>query len=496
MNRLLLLLPALCTFGLLAACESPTLLAAWEDMREKAQRTEEPAAEATAVPLVPPPAVEPEQPAAAATAAAPATLPPQPAATGTARDPGPRHAPVNAGAPLDGLDARQQALFRAGQAAFQKVYEVRDGLGPLMNLDSCEGCHSHPALGGTSGPVNPQVAFARKRGAANAVPSFISLNGPGRTARFMRAADGSPDGAPQRLFTIAGRADAPAGCELAQPDFGQALGADNVVTRIALPLYGDGLIEHVPQQALIDNLARDAQRKAALGIRGKANLLGDAVGRFGWKAQQHSLLNHSAGAFGGELGLSSPLAAQEPAGAQACQAGRRPNLIAPPDKLRRGGQVLAGDIERVTEFIRLLAPPVPSATLPGGPRSIANGRKLFAAAGCDLCHVAQLRTATDAPPAWRDKVLDLYSDLLLHDMGTGLADQVQQGAAGGREWRTPPLWGLGQRLFLLHDGRTSDLREAVLAHRSPGSEASAVVDLYLALSDAGEQDLLNFLRSL
>jgi CxxC motif-containing protein (DUF1111 family) len=494
MNRLLLLLPAMCSLGLLAACESPTLVAAWEDLRQQyAKPAEEPASEATSVPLEPPPAIEP---AASAAAAAPAALPPLTVTTGTARDPGPRHAPVNAGAPLDGLDAKQQAIFRAGRTAFVKVYEVRDGLGPLMNLDTCEGCHSHPSIGGSSGPVNPQVAFARKRGAANAVPSFISLNGPARTARFVRA-DGKTDGAPRRLFTVAGRSDAPKGCKLPQPDFGSALGTDNVVTRIALPLYGDGLLEHVPEQALLDNLARDAQRKAELGIRGKANTLAaNAFGRFGWKAQQKSLLNHAAGAFGGELGLSSPLAAQEPAGADACQAGRRPNLIAPPDKLHRGGQVLAGDIERVTEFIRLLAPPVPSSTLPGGPRSIANGRKLFAVAGCDLCHVAQLRTAASAPLPWRDKVLDLYSDLLLHDMGTGLADQVQQGTASGQDWRTPPLWGLGQRLFLLHDGRTSDLREAVLAHRSPGSEANAVVDRYVGLSDADEQDLLNFLRSL
>jgi CxxC motif-containing protein (DUF1111 family) len=504
MNRPLLLLPALCLSLLLTGCESPTLLAAWQDLTAKPEpAAAEPAASAAApeAPGRPPvTAVPAASPVAASSAAA--AVPPAPAAppalgplvptTGTPRDPGPRPGDGGAGAALPGLDAAQQAAFRAGRSAFLRVYGVKEGLGPVMNLDHCAGCHSHPAVGGTSGAVNPQVAFARKGGAANAVPKFISLHGPARVARFVRGADGSPDGTPRRLFTIAGRQDAPPGCRLAQPDFEQALQADNVVTRIATPLFGAGLMEQVPDRALTENLARDAQRKAELGIRGKTN----NFGRFGWKAQQRSLLQHSAGAYGGELGLSSRLAPQEPAGADACQVGRRPNLVAPPEQVQQGGRKVPGTLEMVVGFLRLLAPPAPSLTEPGGGASIANGRRLFITTGCDLCHTPQLVTASSAPPPLREQVLNLYSDLLLHDMGAGLADFVRQGDAGGREWRTAPLWGLGQRLFLLHDGRTSDLREAVLAHRSPGSEANAVIERYVGLSDADEQDLLNFLRSL
>ena len=129
---------------------------------------------------------------------------------------------AGAGAPIAGLTKTELAVFSAGKDDFAEEEEVADGLGPTMNLGSCGGCHLHPALGGTSPPVNPQIAFANKKGAANTVPSFITRNGPVREARFVRNPDGTPDGGVHDLFTIAGRADAP-GCKLAQPDFEKEL---------------------------------------------------------------------------------------------------------------------------------------------------------------------------------------------------------------------------------------------------------------------------------
>ena len=138
-----------------------------------------------------------------------------------------------------------------------------------MNLGSCGGCHSQPAVGGTSPPVNPQVAFANKNGANNTVPSFITSNGPVREARFVRNPDGTPDGGVHALFTIAGRTDAP-GCVLAQPDFEKELANRNVIFRIPTPVFGAGLIEQIPDSAILANQATEAPTKRALGIRGRA----------------------------------------------------------------------------------------------------------------------------------------------------------------------------------------------------------------------------------
>jgi CxxC motif-containing protein (DUF1111 family) len=153
-------------------------------------------------------------------------------------------------------------------------------------------------------------------------------------------------------------------------------------------------------------------------------------------------------------------------------------------------------IQNFANFQRFLAPPVPSADKPGGADSIARGRGVFDSTGCALCHTPTLRTGNSTVAALRNQPANLFSDLLVHDMGDGLADGISQGQAGPREFRTAPLWGLGQRIFFLHDGRTSDLIQAIRHHRSEGSEANRVVGNFDDLRDSQKQDLLNFLRSL
>ncbi|HKE47167.1 MAG TPA: di-heme oxidoredictase family protein, partial [Rhodanobacteraceae bacterium] len=155
-------------------------------------------------------------------------------------------------------------------------------------------------------------------------------------------------------------------------------------------------------------------------------------------------------------------------------------------------------------FMRFLAPPMPSNTgIPGNPpqTSIARGKTYFSSIHCDLCHTPTLQTAgSNFTPGLDRQNANLYSDLLVHNMGTGLADNVVQGAANGKEFRTAPLWGVGQRIFFLHDGRATPtnggLLNAIQAHYSPGSEANAVIWTFNHIDESKKQDILNFLRSL
>ena len=421
-----------------------------------------------------------------------------------ARDPGVRFGPADAGEPLADLTANERAFFELGKEDFNEAEDVADGVGPRMNLDGCGGCHSQPAVGGTSPAVNPQVAFASKDGGTDTVPSFITPRGPIREARFVKKPDGTPDGGVHALFTITGREGAD-GCNIAQPDFDRELARNNVIFRIPTPVFGAGLIEQIPDKVILANQASDASAKAALGIRGKPNRIrvsGSAnnngndgtVSRFGWKAQNQTLLLFSGEAYNVEMGITNELFQSERDETASCQFATVPNDTQNFDA--ENALVGTTAIQNFANFQRFLAPATPSSNTPGGSASIARGKAQFSGIGCALCHTPAMKTGNSTVAALRNKTANLYSDLLVHDMGDGLADGVSQGEAGPREFRSSPLWGLGKRIFFLHDGRTSDLIVAIRAHASPGSEANKVVANFNALSESRKQDLLNFLRSL
>jgi CxxC motif-containing protein (DUF1111 family) len=428
--------------------------------------------------------------------------------TSRVRDPGVRGGDAGAGGPLRDLTRTELEFFEAGLEDFVEEELAEEGLGPTMNLDGCGGCHAQPAVGGTSPAVNPQVDFATEMGATNVVPSFITRDGPVREARFVKKPDGSADGGVHGLFTIAGRTDAP-GCELAQPDFEGQLEQGNVIFRIPTPVFGAGLIELIPDRAILENQASHAAEKQALGILGRPNFApppgavsgrpngngnDGTISRFGWKAQNQSLLIFSGEAYNVEMGITNEQFQTERDESEECQFATLPNDVTNTEG-RTPLEVISA-IEKFAFFQRFLAPPTPSADTPGGSESIARGRALFESTGCALCHTPTLRTGDTTVLALRGQDANLFSDLLLHHMGVELADGVRQGQAGPQEFRTAPLWGLGQRIFLLHDGRTTDLVEAIRLHRSAGSEASAVVGRFDLLVDEKKQDLLNFLRSL
>jgi CxxC motif-containing protein (DUF1111 family) len=431
-----------------------------------------------------------------------------------ARDPGVRGGAAGAGGMLPALSAGQVAAFNAGLDDFQELDTIGSGLGPRFNLDSCAGCHAQPATGGSSPAVNPQISVATAFGARNVVPSFVTLGGPVREARFKYKADGTRDGGVHALFVISGRQDGTGdatGCPIQQDDFAGNLARNNVIFRVPTPTFGGGLIEAIPDAAIVANQQAGALQKAAIGIGGRPHWIlptGDpnrngndgTIARFGWKAQNKSLLLFAGEAYNVEQGISNELFPTERDETGACQYLAAPNDVTNVDGAG-APEVLSG-IQKFAFFMRLLAAPQPSPDTPGGAASIGRGRALFAAVGCALCHTPTLTTGASPIAALDRQPANLYSDLLLHHVGATLADDVVQGSAGPDEFRTAPLWGLGQRIFFLHDGRTTDLLEAIRAHRSAAtlryraSEANLVVDRFRALSESQKQDVLNFLRAL
>jgi CxxC motif-containing protein (DUF1111 family) len=439
-------------------------------------------------------------------------------------DPGVRGGAPGAGGPLTGLTPDENAFFQDGLTRFAQIESVtggpNSGLGPRFNSVSCLSCHAHPSVGGSSPPTNPLIATATLNGAKNVVPWFIIPDGPIREPRFKLNPEKASDGEVHDLFVITGRRDA-AGCNITQPDFrpagdpvtGQG-GNPNIIFRIPTPVFGAGLIESIPDAAILTNMKTDSALKKPLGISGhpNAHLSGNVnlspndgtITRFGWKAQDKSLLLFSGEAYNIEIGVTNQLFPQERDETPGCVLNPTPedtlNFTPALTSAATSNTSVVSDIEAFADFMRMLAPPTPAPDTP----SIANGRAVFAKVGCSFCHTHSFTTgkAIASGSAQRPSValsnqpVNLWSDLLLHHMGKGLADGITQGSARPDEFRTAPLWGVGQRVYFLHDGRTKDLVAAIEAHSGRGSEANTVIQRFNELSVRKQQDVVNFLRSL
>jgi CxxC motif-containing protein (DUF1111 family) len=433
-----------------------------------------------------------------------------------AKDPGVRAGLVDSGAPLSTLTAAQLQFFQDGQMRFQQVDQVASGLGPTFNSNSCGSCHAQPSVGGSSpsssqypniGP-NPQMEAGAASGASNTMPFFITLDGPVREARFPfvvsnGAVTRTADGGVHALFTIAGRTDA-GGCSMAQPNFEQMQELGNLIFRIPTPVYGAGLIENIADGTILANMQANAGLKHQLGISGHTNNSGNdgSITRFGWKAQNKSLEIFSGEAYNVEIGVTNELFPNERANPpSSCLYNPTPE---DETNFTLSGDQIPSDVVEFSNFMRFLAAPTPSTNgISGDPpiTSITNGQAVFSQIHCDTCHTPAMQTsASSFTPGLSKQTAALFSDLLVHHMGTGLADNVSQGSAGPDEFRTAPLWGLGQRIFFLHDGRSGPanggLMTAIEQHAGSGSEANAVISLFNRLSPQQQQDLLNFLRSL
>jgi len=424
-------------------------------------------------------------------------------------------------------------FFLDGQTRFQAVEVVKNatntnvGLGPRFNSNSCVSCHAQPAIGGSGAAVNPQFAFAGSSIAPNDTrPFFITQNGPTREARFpfFFNSDGSantnnPNGGVEDLFTVSGRSDA-GSCSLAQPSFTAAANANNLIFRIPTPTFGVGLIENLDDSTLLTNQVNNLNNN--FGVSGTFNHNGNdgTISRFGWKAQNKSLHIFSGEAYNVEMGISNLLFQQDRPLPGEDGNGGTGGLGLPSNCLNLAGTgypednsnpnaspqaAVLDDASAFANFMRFLAPPPPSTTTPGGSASISRGRADFIAIGCATCHnpspgstqVSSSTPTTSGAGSLSKNAVNAFSDIEIHHMGTLLADNVGQGGAGGDQFRTAPLWGLGQRIFLLHDGRETNLINAINDHFSNGSEANqAAINFFNGLSGSQQQDVLNFLRSL
>jgi CxxC motif-containing protein (DUF1111 family) len=410
------------------------------------------------------------------------------------------HAQSSLGGPLPGLSAKEQQQFTQGQQAFNALWHNPDdltttkkafrlGFGPLITAKGCAICHNSPVSGGNS---EIKLTFFGK---VNPDGTFNDL-----------AAEGGPlqqqSTAPLLVPPLA-----PAGsCNL--PDEVIPADATIIQNRHVPPTFGAGLIDSIADATILANAIDQG-----LGIHGTVNMgvdyLGNSrVGRFGFKAQQPTLVQISAAALNHDLGVT--------------------NFVFPVEDLPQGQPIPAGcdlatnhpndedtlDNGPPTVFLNTYgtlfsAPPAPSAFS----SSAQNGEKVFNSVGCAKCHVESLTTASSvlvpslsrctlaencnftftSSQALANQIVNLYSDLLLHDMGPVLADGIPQGQASGSQWRTTPLWGLSHRTAYLHDGRTTSLTTAIQSH---GGEATIVIQNFSGLSSSDQQDLLNFLNSL
>ena len=406
------------------------------------------------------------------------------------------------------LTNEERRIFEIGDSFFNQNWvtapastTARDGLGPTFNAQSCSSCHSHdgrakppdhdddPVRGlllrlsvpGDAGPVDEPTYGGQLQDRA-----ILGVPVEGRIAiRYEELPGQYPDGTAYSLRRPT--------YVIVEPALGRLHPEVMISPRIAPAIIGMGLLEAIPEERIL--ALADPEDADGDGISGRVNRVWDirrgqaAVGRFGWKANQPTVEQQGAGAFHGDIGITSSLFPTDncPPAQTACRqapTGGSPEM--PDDRLAK-----------VTLYVQTLA--VPAMRRVDDPE-VRQGARLFVEAQCAACHTPRHVTAADYPVRpLRDQVIFPYTDLLLHDMGAGLADGRPDGLASGREWRTPPLWGLGLievvngHSMLLHDGRARNIEEAILWH---GGEAQQSRDYFKSLSSEERAALLEFLEAI
>ncbi len=366
--------------------------------------------------------------------------------------------PVGAGDPLPGITPTEFESFRLGLDDFKEIEQPSEGLGPLFNAAGCAACHNVPVVGGIT-PMTEMRAGHRDADGKFHVVGFTTLF---------------------QMFSIPDHR-----CQAVMPP-----DVNVIARRMPIPLFGAGLVEAVPDETLLaleDPFDRDRD-----GISGRAAIVTDVstrqrrVGRFGWKAQIATLLTFSGDAYTNEMGITNDMFPLEPLGGISQARLRECDLVKDPED-RVDPRTGKRAIDNFESFMKFLAP------LPRGviTDEVRTGEQVFTTIGCGSCHVPVLTTGANASAALNRKSLALFSDLLLHDVGTG--DGIEQEAAQQNEIRTPALWGLRLRRPLMHDGSAPTVSDALRQH---GGEAAGVMERYRGASDQMRRALMAFLDSL
>lgn len=407
--------------------------------------------------------------------------------------------------PLPGISREDRRAFAVGNSFFRDNWVVapasaegRDGLGPVFNANSCSACHQEDGRGRP--PIDRDDVG---KGMVVFVSPRENDGAPHPVYGGQLQDQGVPGVAPEVRISvepeyIAGRYADGAAYELrrwrivlAEPAYGP-LGEIRLSMRIGQQLVGMGLLEAVDDRTI--RVLEDPDDRDGDGISGRAHRVTGAdgtvgIGRYGWKASQPTLEGQVIAALHGDIGITSPRRADED-----LTSDQRAVISAP-----SGGspEIDAHKISRIAHYMRALAVPNQRRSLD---EEVVRGRALFESARCTACHLPEMRTGGSSPLAQlRSATIHPYTDLLLHDMGDGLSDDRRDGDASGREWRTPPLWGIGLLETVngnqnyLHDGRARTIEEAVLWH---GGEAQRSRDAFVAMSAGERAALLAFLSSL
>jgi CxxC motif-containing protein (DUF1111 family) len=364
------------------------------------------------------------------------------------------------GDPLPGVTPIEFEEFRIGLDDFLEVETPEDGLGPAFNAASCAVCHSVPAIGGTSLISEVRAGRRGPRG------EFISVYEDGESLFH--------------LFSVPSHSCQP----VIPPE------ATIIARRVPLPVFGAGLVEAIPDETLL--ALEDPADRNRDGVSGRAAIVVDAatrqrrVGRFGWKAQHATLLAFSADAYRNEMGITNDLFAHEAGAGISDERMRRCDPIPEPEDVRDPRTGRRG-IDNFASFMKFLAP------LGRGPidDAVRSGEQVFGAIGCAACHTPSLTTGASSNPLFDKRSVPLFSDLLLHDIGTG--DGIEQASATADEIRTPALWGLRLRRPLLHDGSAAGIEEAIRRHAAEADLARRAFEQAIEPERAA---LLAFLKSL
>ncbi len=410
---------------------------------------------------------------------------------------------------------------------FPQFHTNSNGVGARHNADQCFACHAQPTLGGSGGYLVPNPGTeARAAARESDVPA---RSAPFRQAEHRPVVRGAVWADPRSALQVQARRHArrrrPSAldrarnqershhCELQyrpSPTSRPSTRSGNLSFRIPLQMTGLGLIESIQDREILARHDATAAQRAALGITGHPNRSGNdgTITRFGWKAQNKSIAMFAGEAYNVEMGITNELFPTATEEDPSCNGPEKPapNDVTRTDTSDAINQSFNNPLHILADWMQfqmLMRFTDGPQTDPRPSQSAQRGRQVFNDIGCASCHTPQMQTAPVMNSAvLENRPVNLFSDLLVHHMGATLADDIVQGAAGPDEFRTTPLWGVGQRMFFLHDGRTSDLLEAINAHLSPGkdtyapSEANAVIANFRRLSAGLQQTVLDFLRSL